>query len=190
MLGALFEFDTNYGRWPEPVTADAESITVGGERSLFVDVSGGIPDWAALGVDLVVDCTGRATSREGAQAHLDRGARRVLVSALSKSPQDCDAVLLRGINADTFDPDQHRIVSMASCTTNALAPATPLKGILAVLEEEYSSARILGETHSSVVDLPLIQVIGERMVSVAAWYDNEMGYATRLAEMAAQVASL
>ena len=72
--------------------------------------------------DVVVDCTGRATVRAGAQAHLDRGASRVLVSAPSKSLQDCDAVLLPGINLDQFDPQKHAIVSMASCTTNALAP--------------------------------------------------------------------
>ena len=80
------------------------------------------PDWKALGVDLVLDCTGRATTRAGAQAHLDAGASRVLVSAPSKTLDDCDAVLLPGINMDSYDPGKHRIVSMASCTTNALAP--------------------------------------------------------------------
>ena len=57
-----------------------------------------------------------------AQAHLDPGAKRVLVSAASKTLQDCDAVLLPGINLDQFDPAKHKIISMASCTTNALAP--------------------------------------------------------------------
>jgi glyceraldehyde 3-phosphate dehydrogenase len=69
------------------------------------------------------------------------------------------------------------------------AENTPLKGVMGVLEEEFASARIVGETHSSIVDLPLVQVLGDTMVSVAAWYDNEMGYATRLAEMAAQLAA-
>src|SRR5690242_14260320 len=73
-----------------------------------------VPDWGALGVDVVVDCTGRAVTRLGAQAHHDRGAKHVLVSAPSKTLQDCDAVLLPGINLDSFDPDEHKIVSMAS----------------------------------------------------------------------------
>ena len=81
-----------------------------------------LPDWKALGVDLVIDCTGRASTRAGAQAHLDAGAKRVLVSAPSKTQDDCDAVLLPGINLETYDPGKHKIISMASCTTNALAP--------------------------------------------------------------------
>ena len=121
-LAALFEADTNYGRWHEEVGASKESISIGGREIRYLDSTQSLPDWAALGVDLVIDCTGRATTRAGAQAHLDRGAKRVLVSAPSKSLQDCDAVLLPGINLEAFDPSKHRIISMASCTTNALAP--------------------------------------------------------------------
>lgn len=60
--------------------------------------------------------------RAGAQAHLDRGAKRVLVSAPSKTKDDADVFLLPGINMEQYDPEKHKIVSMASCTTNALAP--------------------------------------------------------------------
>ncbi len=59
---------------------------------------------------------------------------------------------------------------------------------MSVLEEEWSSARIVGDPHSSIVDLPLIQVLDGTLVSVAAWYDNEMGFSTRLAETAARLA--
>ncbi|WP_210521668.1 type I glyceraldehyde-3-phosphate dehydrogenase [Hymenobacter terricola] len=120
-LAALFAVDTNYGRWPEPVAGSAGQLTIGGREMAYLNSAKEVPDWAALGVDLVVDCTGRATTRAGAQAHLDRGAKYVLVSAPSKSLADCDAVLLQGINLDTFDPARHRIISMGSCTTNALA---------------------------------------------------------------------
>jgi glyceraldehyde 3-phosphate dehydrogenase len=65
---------------------------------------------------------------------------------------------------------------------------SPLKGIMAVLEDEWASSRIVGETFSSMVDLPLTQVLGGTMLSIAAWYDNEMAYATRLAEMAIAIA--
>ncbi|HEX9373171.1 MAG TPA: aldehyde dehydrogenase, partial [Roseiflexaceae bacterium] len=67
------------------------------------------------------------------------------------------------------------------------AATGPLKGIMGVLEDEWASSRIVGDPHSSIVDLPLTQVQGD-LLSVAAWYDNEMGYSTRLAEAAAQIA--
>jgi len=121
-LAALFEVDTNYARWAEEVKAAGDKFVIGGREIKFFDTSQSLPDWAGLGVELVIDCTGRATTRNGAQAHFDRGAKRVLVSAPSKTLQDCDAVLLPGINLDQFDPEKHHIVSMASCTTNALAP--------------------------------------------------------------------
>ena len=121
-LAALFEVDSNYGRWREPVTAKAGGFAIGGREIPYFDSTKALPNWKALDVDLVIDCTGRATTRAGAQAHLDAGAKRVLVSAPSKTREDADAVLLPGINLDTFDPQQHKIVSMASCTTNALAP--------------------------------------------------------------------
>jgi glyceraldehyde 3-phosphate dehydrogenase len=292
-LAALFEADSNYGRWHEEVKVTQGGFVIGGREIKFFDSTQSLPDWGALGVDLVVDCTGRATARAVAQAHLDRGAKRVLVSAASKTLQDCDAVLLPGINLEQFDPQRHRIVSMASCTTNALAPVVkvlseafgirsgffstvhaytntqsltdqpmrdrrdswaaaeniipsssgaakalkfiwpelnitgkayrvpvrtgsiaevnavverattadavkdafrraaataPLKGVMDVLEEEWASARILGDPHSSIIDLPLVQVLDGTLVSVAAWYDNEMGYATRLAETATRLA--
>jgi glyceraldehyde 3-phosphate dehydrogenase len=60
-----------------------------------------------------------------------------------------------------------------------------MRGVMDVLTDEWTSSRIVGDPHSSIIDLPLIDVIGGSLVSVAAWYDNEMGYATRLAEMAA-----
>jgi glyceraldehyde 3-phosphate dehydrogenase len=68
------------------------------------------------------------------------------------------------------------------------AAAPPLTGVLGVLEDEWASARIVGDPHSSIVDLPLTQV-QEGLLSVAAWYDNEMGYSTRLAETAAKLSS-
>ena len=291
-LAALFEVDSNYGRWSEEVTTKDNRFVIGGREIPFFDSMKALPDWKALGVDLVIDCTGRATTRPGAQAHLDAGARRVLVSAPSKKQEDCAAVLLPGINLDTFDPQKHKIVSMASCTTNALAPVvkvvienfgiksglfstvhaytnsqsltdqpmkdrrdswaaaeniipsssgaaralafiwkdlkitgkayrvptrtgsiaelnlltdrlvtvekvndafrkaasvTPLKGVMGILEEEWASSRIVGDLHSSVIDLPLTAVQGE-LLSVAAWYDNEMGYSARLAETAVRLA--
>ena len=293
-MAPLFEFDTNYGRWRDPVHAEADGLVIGDATITWIDARNGPPDWKSLGVELVLDCTGRATTRAGAQAHLDAGARRVLVSAPSKTLDDCDAVLLPGINLDSYDPASHHIVSMASCTTNALAPVVKvlrdtvgirdgffttvhaytstqsltdqpmrerrdswaaaeniipsssgaakalkfiwpdlqvtgkayrvpvrtgsiveltarvrdetsaaelngafvaaaetgaLAGILGVLHGEWASARIVGETRSSIVDLPLTSVSRGDLVTVAAWYDNEFGYSMRLAETVAALAA-
>ncbi|MCM3782446.1 glyceraldehyde-3-phosphate dehydrogenase [Neobacillus mesonae] len=292
-LAALFEVDTNYKRWEENVYAEEGTIVIGGRKIRYVNSYNEVPNWKALGVDLVIDCTGRAVTRSVAEQHLERGAQRVLVSGPSKSLEDCDAVLLKGINLDSFDPEKHKIISMASCTTNALAPVVKLvrenygiqyglfstvhsytntqsltdqpmkarrdswaaaeniipsssgaakalkfiwsdlqitgkayriptrtgsiaelnlitekpcsveeindmfrhasregelKGVLDVLEGEWASSRIVSDPHSSIVDLPLTQVQGE-LLSVAAWYDNEWGYASRLAEVAAFLAN-
>ena len=154
-LAALFAVDTNYGRWPEPVAGSAGKLTIGDQEIPYLNSAKEVPDWAALGVDLVVDCTGRATTRAGAQAHLDRGAKYVLVSAPSKTLADCDAVLLKGINLETFDPAQHHIVSMGSCTTNALA--APIKVILENFGIQYG---LFSTVHSytnsqSLTDQPM-----------------------------------
>ncbi len=291
-LAALFAVDTNYGLWPGDVKTESGKLLVNGKEIKFFDTTQSLPDWRALGVDVIVDCTARATTRAGAQMHIERGAKKVLVSAPSKSLQDCDAVLLPGINLDSYNPQQHHIISMASCTTNALAPMVkvikenfgiqtgffstvhaytntqsltdqpmkdrrdswaaaeniipsssgaakalkfiwpdlaitgkayrvpvrtgsivelnvlvnqdttadevkdafrkaastpPLKGVMGVLEDEYASCCVVGESLSSLVDLPLVQILEGHMLSVAAWYDNEMGYAARLAETAKRI---
>lgn len=287
-LEALFSVDTNYGRWHEQTHTEGDVFVIGDRKIPYKNSLESIPDWAALGIDLVVDCTGRAVTRAGAQAHLDKGAKYVLVSAPSKSLQDCDAVLLKGINLENFDPTQHHIVSSGSCTTNGLAPVVkvikenfgiqyglfstvhsytnsqsltdqpmksrrdswaaaeniipsssgaakalkfiwedlnvtgkayrvptrtgsiaelnlvtekdctveevndafrkasqeaPLKNVMDVLEGEWSSARIVGDPHSAIIDLPLTAKVGG-LLSVASWYDNEWGFTNRLAEVA------
>ena len=111
------------GRWHEDISTNGGAeIAIGGRTIKYVDSSESPPDWGELGVDLVIDCTHFATRRSGAEAHFDRGAKRVLVSAPSQTLEDSDAVLLPGVNLEHFDPEEHRIVSVASCTTNALAP--------------------------------------------------------------------
>ena len=82
-FAALFEVDSNYGRWPEEVKSTENSITVGGREIPYFNTLQALPDWGAMGIDLVIDCTGRAVTRAGAQPHLDKGAKRVLVSGPS-----------------------------------------------------------------------------------------------------------
>jgi glyceraldehyde 3-phosphate dehydrogenase len=154
-LAALFSVDTNYGRWKKTVSTDTKGFLFDSHSIAYVDSTAGVPNWAELGVELVVDCSGRGTKREGAQAHLDHGAKYVLVSAPSKSLADCDAVLLKGINLEQFDPQNHHIVSMGSCTTNALA--APIKVIREAFGIEYG---LFSTVHSytntqSLTDQPM-----------------------------------
>src|SRR5262249_45729875 len=79
-LPALFESDSNYGRWREEVKTEDGRFVIGGREIAYIDSTKSLPNWNALGVDLVIDCTGRATTRPGAEAHLNAGASRVLVS--------------------------------------------------------------------------------------------------------------
>ena len=95
-LAQLFSVDSNYGRWHEKVAATESGFVIGGREVKYFNTKDSLPDWGALGVDLVIDCTGRATTRAGAQPHLDKGAKKVLVSAASKSKADCDVMLLAG----------------------------------------------------------------------------------------------
>jgi glyceraldehyde 3-phosphate dehydrogenase len=138
VLAALFEVDTNYGRWHGKVEFANGSFFIGGHTILFFDSANGVPAWGDMGVELVIDCTGRATKREVAQQHIDKGAKKVLVSGPSKTKDDCDAVILCGINEELYDPSKHHIVSMGSCTTNALAP------LIKVMSEKFGpeSARV------------------------------------------------
>jgi glyceraldehyde 3-phosphate dehydrogenase len=155
IMGALFEFDTNYGRWRDPVRAENGSLVIGELAVDWIDARQTEPDWRELGIDLVIDCTGRAVVRAGAQAHLDRGASRVLVSAPSKTLDDCDAVLLPGINLGAFDPGRHRIVSMASCTTNALAPVIKVLRESVGIRDGFFSAVHAYTNSQSLTDQPM-----------------------------------
>jgi glyceraldehyde 3-phosphate dehydrogenase len=154
-MAPLFEFDTNYGRWRDPVSAEPDGLVIGDATIGWIDARESAPDWKALGVDLVLDCTGRATTRAGAQAHLDAGASRVLISAPSKTLDDCDAVLLPGINMESYDPSKHRIVSMASCTTNALAPVVKvLRETVGIRDGFFTTVHAYTNTQS-LTDQPM-----------------------------------
>ncbi len=127
-LAHLFEFDSVHGRWPGKVGFDAESIVVDGRRiAAFAERDPASLPWGALGVDLVIESTGRFRERSLAAKHLEAGAKRVLLSAPGKG---VDATVVLGVNEDTLRPE-HRIVSNASCTTNCLAP------LVKVLDEAF-----------------------------------------------------
>ena len=119
-MAHLLEFDSVYGRLNQEVGADEKTITVGGLdlQALSIPKPQDLP-WRELGVDVVVESTGRFSKREQAQAHLDAGADRVVISAVAN---DADVMVVLGVNDDAYDPDRHRVVSNASCTTNCVTP--------------------------------------------------------------------
>ena len=118
----LLAFDSVQGRWRADIRADGEdAVRIDGRRLSFSTHSNpaDIP-WGELGVDVVLECTGKILSPEALQGHLDRGAKRVIVAAPVKTGGVLNIVV--GINHELYDPARDRIVTAASCTTNCLAP--------------------------------------------------------------------
>jgi glyceraldehyde 3-phosphate dehydrogenase len=119
-MAHLLEFDSVLGRLNEQVDADSETMTVGKHRlrAFSIPEPEKLP-WRELDIDVVVESTGRFEKREKARAHLDAGAGSVVISAVAN---DADVTLVLGVNDDAYDPNRHRIVSNASCTTNCVTP--------------------------------------------------------------------
>jgi len=120
-LAHLLVWDSVHGRFGVPVEASSEAIVVAGRKiPVFAKKDPSELPWKELGVDLVLECTGKFRDRAGCEKHLQAGAKRVILSAPGE--KDIDGTFCIGINADSYDPAKHRIVSNASCTTNCLAP--------------------------------------------------------------------
>ena len=119
-MAHLLAFDSILGRLPEEVEVGPNTITVGELelRALSIPEPANLP-WRELGIDVVVESTGQFPKRDQAQAHLDAGAGRVVISAVAN---DADVTLVLGVNNDAYDAERHRIVSNASCTTNCVTP--------------------------------------------------------------------
>jgi len=119
-LAHLLKYDTVLGRFPKSVDHDDENIIVDGVkiRALAERDPANLP-WGALGADVVIESTGFFTDATKAKAHIDAGAKKVIISAPAKNE---DATFVMGVNNDQYDPAAHHIISNASCTTNCLAP--------------------------------------------------------------------
>ena len=287
----LFKYDTNYGPYKGEISVQNGGLAID-DRSIAV-VSEREPaklPWGDLGVELVIESTGRFTDAPKAAGHLQGGAKKVLISAPAKGE---DITVVFGVNHEQYDPAKHNIVSNASCTTNALAPVAkvisdsfgivnglmttvhsytneqqvldqvfgdmrrargaamnitptstgaaraaalvipelkgkfhglalrvptstvsiidlvvdteqpvtsdsalealsdaadgPLNGVLAVTHEPLVSTDFRGNPASSIVDAEMTMAIGDRMLKVLSWYDNEWGYSCRLADVTAYI---
>ena len=288
MLGYLFGHDSVHGLYKGTVEVDGTDIVIDGDRMrVFAEREPGKLPWADLGVDYVFEATGLFRSRDKASAHLEAGAKKVVITAPG---QEVDETFVLGVNHELYDPSTHHVVSNASCTTNCLAPMAkvlhetvgiehgwlttthaytndqrildvqhpkdmrraraaainiipsstgaakaiglvypelagklhgaamrvpvadgsvcdltfvasrestvdelqqafktaangPLKGILRATDVPIVSSDIIGETNSSVVDLPLISQVAPTFFRVVAWYDNENAYALRCVDL-------
>jgi glyceraldehyde 3-phosphate dehydrogenase len=120
MLAHLLKHDSVYGPFPATIEAGNGSIRVDGTEILvFNETDPANLPWDALGVEVVLEATGRFRSRADAAKHLEAGAKKVIISAPAKEP---DATVVLGVNFETYDPELHDVISNASCTTNCLAP--------------------------------------------------------------------
>jgi glyceraldehyde 3-phosphate dehydrogenase len=120
MIAHLLKYDSILGRFPGEVEAGDGAITVDGkEIKVLNEKDPAALPWDDLGVEVVIESTGLFTKREGAEKHLEAGAKKVIISAPATDP---DITVVLGVNFDTYDPEKHNIISNASCTTNCLAP--------------------------------------------------------------------
>jgi glyceraldehyde 3-phosphate dehydrogenase len=290
----LLKYDSTYGSFPGDVEVREGDIYIDGEKlKSFAERDPAKLPWGELGVDIVLECTGIFTDHEKASAHLQAGAKKVLISAPGKN---MDVTLCLGVNEEDYDHSAHHILSNASCTTNCLAPVAKvlndtfgvkralmstihaytndqrildlahkdlrrarsaalniiptttgaakavslvipdLKGkfdgmafrvptptvsvvdlvaelerdttveeinnafreasesegwlgeVLGYSDEPLVSTDYIGNPNSSTIDSLATQVIGGNLVKVVSWYDNEWGYASRLADLAAFIA--
>ena len=287
-LAYLLKHDSSYGTYEPEVTFDEHSISVDGKKvPIYAEKDPHDLPWKDLGVDVVIESTGFFTKPEDARAHIDAGAKRVVISAPAKGEGAKTVVL--GVNENVLEAGDE-IISNASCTTNCIAPImkvledkfgiekammttvhsytgsqrlldapakdlrearsaaenivptttgaskaaaltipslagkfnglsvrvpTPVvslsditaiikgkttkeeltelfknaasdpyyEGIIGVTEEELVSSDFIGDPHSCIVDLPLLDVVEGNMIKVVAWYDNEWGYSNRLVEL-------
>jgi glyceraldehyde 3-phosphate dehydrogenase len=120
MLALLLEFDSIHGRFPGTVDTDGDDLVVDGKHiKVLSERDPAALPWKDLGVDVVVESTGLFTKRDAAAKHLEAGAKKVLISAPAKQE---DVTIVLGANEGDYDPEQHDVVSMASCTTNSVVP--------------------------------------------------------------------
>ena len=152
----LLKYDSNYGQYYGTVEAAEDSIAIDGNtvRVTSEREPGNIP-WKDMGVEIVLESTGLFTDAAKAAAHLNAGARKVIISAPAKNE---DLTLVLGVNDDKYDPVKHRIISNASCTTNCIAPVVKVlhdnfglrRGLMSTIHAYTNDQRILDIAHADL----------------------------------------
>jgi len=166
-LAHLLKYDSVHGRFEASVEVKENAIVVNGKevQVLACKDAADLP-WGKLGVEIVIECTGRYTDRDGAGKHIAAGAKRVIISAPAKGE---DATFVMGVNEKTFDPAKHFILSNASCTTNCLAPVAKVlldtfgieRGLMTTIHAYTNDQKILDLPHK---DLRRARAAGVSMI--------------------------
>jgi len=155
-MAHLFLFDSNYGHYQGEVEVREEGLVIDGDfiKALSIPDPAQLP-WKDLGVDVVIEGTGRFRARQDAAKHLEAGAKKVIITAPAKDP---DLTVVLGVNDEAYNPAEHHIVSNASCTTNCLAPAAKVvqdafgieRGLMTTIHSYTNDQRILDLPHKDL----------------------------------------
>ncbi|HEV7919048.1 MAG TPA: type I glyceraldehyde-3-phosphate dehydrogenase [Solirubrobacterales bacterium] len=155
-LAHLLKYDSNYGPFPGAVEVDGNAIVVDGKKiPVHAERDPAALPWGADGAEVVIESTGFFTSRDKAAAHLDAGAKKVIISAPATEP---DATVVLGVNFDVYDKQNHSVISNASCTTNCLAPLAKVlhdefginHGLMTTIHAYTSDQRLQDAPHSDL----------------------------------------
>ena len=155
-LANLLKYDSVLGRFDGEIDYDDSAIIVNGKRiAVYEEPDPKNLKWADNNVDIVVESTGRFTDCEAAKAHIEAGAKKVIISAPAKN---VDATFVYGVNSDTYDPANHNIISAASCTTNCLAPMAKVlhekfgieKGLMTTIHAYTGDQRLQDAPHKDM----------------------------------------
>ena len=153
LLAHLFKYDSVHGVLPNSVQIDGSTMIIDGKRiEIFAEKSPLDLPWSKLGVDIVIESTGRFTNREVAAQHLTAGAKKVVISAPAKNE---DITIVMGVNDNLYDSQKHHVISNASCTTNCLAPVAKVlldafgieQGMMTTTHSVTNDQRILDLEH-------------------------------------------
>jgi len=150
----IFKYDSVMGRFAGTVEVAEDGLVINGKKILFfAEKDPSVLPWAKLGVDIVIESTGFYTDAEKAKAHITAGAKKVIISAPAKNE---DITIVLGVNDDKYDSSIHNVISMASCTTNCLAPVAKVvleqfgvvKGLMTTVHSYTGDQRLLDAGHS------------------------------------------
>jgi glyceraldehyde 3-phosphate dehydrogenase/glyceraldehyde-3-phosphate dehydrogenase (NAD(P)) len=149
-MAYYIKYDSTHGKAPFEVKAEGNNLVLGGKKiPMYAEKDPAALPWKDLGVDIVMECTGRFTKKEDAGKHVTAGAKHVIISA----PADVDKMLVLGVNEKEFDPKTHIVVSNASCTTNSLAAVTKvihetfgIENLMATTIHAYTATQFLVDT--------------------------------------------
>jgi glyceraldehyde 3-phosphate dehydrogenase len=151
-MAHLLKYDSVLGPLGKDVSAGDGSITVEGrEMRILAERDPASLPWGDLGVDVVLESTGLFTKREGAEKHLQAGARKVVISAPATDP---DVTIVLGVNEDVYEPDSHHVISNASCTTNCVAPLAKILHDEFTIEQGFMTTIHAYTNDQQILDLP------------------------------------